>query len=225
MNRRYYLVCFLFACLVSQVQSQIKSTLKADSKNPRYFSDNSGRLVYLTGSHTWENLQDMLIKGDKPFDFAGYLEMMKKNGHNFMRMWMFEQPLMAAWTSDTITFDPLPFARTGPGIAQDGKPKFDLTKYNPAYFKRLRQRVIDAGKKNIYVSVMLFQGWSLDRTGFGIGNPFPFPSLDLPVVEYAQTTGGVELIQARLARWAKIRPDLIPHVLGGELAPAQVDPA
>ena len=29
-------------------------------------------------------------------------------------------------------------------------------------------------KKGIYVSVMLFQGWSLDRTGFKTGNPFPF---------------------------------------------------
>jgi hypothetical protein len=174
MMRKYYLCWLLIVCVIAQVHSQITGTLKVDHTNPRYFTDGSGRLVYLTGSHTWENLQDMLIKGDKRFDYAGYLDMMKKNGHNFMRMWMFEQPLMAAWTSDTISFDPLPFARTGPGKAQDGKPKFDLTKYDPAYFNRLRQRVIDAGKKNIYVSVMLFQGWCLDRTGFGIGNPFPF---------------------------------------------------
>lgn len=174
MTKRYYLLFFILACVISQLQSQINGTLKVDSKNPRYFTDNTGRLIYLTGSHTWENLQDMLIKGDRSFDFAEYLEMMKKNGHNFMRMWMFEQPLMASWTSDTINFDPLPFARTGPGIARDGKPKFDLTKYNPSYFNRLRKRVIDAGKKNIYVSVMLFQGWCLDRTGFGTGNPFPF---------------------------------------------------
>ena len=172
---KYYLFCFFFhCCALFPVQSQTSGPLKVDTKNPRYFTDNRDRIVYLTGSHTWENLQDMLIPGDKPFDFSEYLEMMKKNGHNFMRLWMFEQPLMASWTSDTINFDPLPFARTGPGMAKDGKPKFDLTKYNPAYFKRLRKRIIDAGKKNIYVSVMLFQGWCLDRTGFGVGNPFPF---------------------------------------------------
>ncbi len=35
---------------------------------------------------------------------------------------------------------------------------FDLTKFNEAYFHRLRARVIEAGKRGIYVSVMLFDG-------------------------------------------------------------------
>ena len=174
MSRICLLCCLLFVSMFAHTQSGLTGPLKVDEQNPRYFSDNSGRLVYLTGSHTWSNLQDILMPGDQVLDFSGYLDMMKSNGHNFMRMWMFEQPLMAAWTPDTISFEPLPFLRTGPGKARDGKPKFDLTKFNPEYFNRLRQRVIDAGEKNIYVSVMLFQGWSLDRTGFGVGNPFPF---------------------------------------------------
>ena len=148
--------------------------LKVDAVNPRYFVDANGKIVYLTGSHTWENLQDMLLPGDKPFDFQEYLHMMEQNGHNFIRLWMFEQPRMASWAADSMDFSPLPFARTGPGLANDGKPKFDLTKFNPQYFDRLRKRVSDAGKKGIYVSVMLFQGWCLDRTGFKTGNPFPF---------------------------------------------------
>lgn len=174
MINKYYILIIFSCCCFRKLHSQITSTLKVDTQNPRYFSNNSGRIVYLTGSHTWENLQDILMRGDKPFDFGGYLDMMKKNGHNFIRMWMFEQPLMASWTPDTISIGPLPFARTGSGSARDGKPKFDLTKYNPAYFDRLRKRVMDAQKKNIYVSIMLFQGWCLDRTGFGTGNPFPF---------------------------------------------------
>ena len=163
----------ILLCLLTNGQ-EISGPLRQDQHNPRYFCNPQGKIVYLTGSHTWENLQDMLIAGDPPFEYQSYLDMMKKNGHNFMRLWMFEQPRMASWTADTITFDPLPFARTGPGIARDGKPKFDLTKYNSTYFKRLRTRVLEAGKKGIYVSVMLFQGWSLDRTGFGTGDPFPF---------------------------------------------------
>jgi hypothetical protein len=35
-----------------------------------------------------------------------------------------------------------------------------LTVFNQAYFDRLRQRVIMAGDRNIYVSIMLFNGWS-----------------------------------------------------------------
>ncbi len=175
MLRKYYLLCLLLYCSVMlHGQSVINGPLKVSVKNPRYFSDNNGKAVYLTGSHTWANLQDNLMKGDKPFDYPLYLDMMQKNGHNFMRLWMFEQPLMGSWTGDTISFDPLPFARTGPGLAKDAKPKFDLTKFNAVYFERLRNRIKDAGEKNIYVSVMLFQGWCLDRTGFKIGNPFPF---------------------------------------------------
>ncbi|HET9278597.1 MAG TPA: DUF6298 domain-containing protein, partial [Flavitalea sp.] len=174
MIKKYYIIFICSYCCFLQLHSQITSTLKVDTQNPRYFSNSNGRIVYLTGSHTWENLQDILMRGDKVFDFNGYLDMMKKNGHNFIRLWMFEQPLMASWTPDTISIGPLPFARTGPGLANDGKPKFDLTKYNPAYFDRLRKRVMDAQKKNIYVSIMLFQGWCLDRTGFKTDNPFPF---------------------------------------------------
>lgn len=175
MYKKYYLLCLLFhCCTVLQAQLKFNGPLRADTKNPRYFSDTNGKVVYLTGSHTWANLQDIFIKGEQPFDYPAYLNMMQKNGHNFMRLWMFEQPRMASWTADTIYFEPLPFARTGPGLARDGKPKFDLTKYNTVYFKRLRQRIIEARKRNIYVSVMLFQGWCLDRTGFGTGNPFPY---------------------------------------------------
>jgi hypothetical protein len=46
-------------------------------------------------------------------------------------------------------------------MALDGKPKFDLTKFNDEYFERLRTRVQSAGDRGIYVSVMLFEGWGL----------------------------------------------------------------
>ena len=32
--------------------------LRVSKANPRYFEDGSGKIVYLTGSHTWTNLQD-----------------------------------------------------------------------------------------------------------------------------------------------------------------------
>src|SRR5215212_7657169 len=53
---------------------------------------------------------------------------------------------------------PQPWPRTGPGTARDGKPKFDLAKFDPAYFDRLHDYVISAGNRGIYVSVMFFEG-------------------------------------------------------------------
>jgi len=38
------------------------------------------------------------------------------------------------------------------------------TKFNEQYFERLRQRVVDARDRGIYVAVMLFQGWSIEKT-------------------------------------------------------------
>jgi hypothetical protein len=58
-------------------------------------------------------------------------------------------------------FEPQPWKRTGPGAAQDGRPKFDLARLDESYFERLRTRVLAARERNIYVSVMLFEGWLL----------------------------------------------------------------
>jgi hypothetical protein len=41
------------------------------SKNPNYFADPQGKIVYLTGSHTWNTLQDWGTNGSvQPIDFT-----------------------------------------------------------------------------------------------------------------------------------------------------------
>jgi hypothetical protein len=56
---------------------------------------------------------------------------------------------------------PQPWPRTGPGAAKDGKPRFDLDRFDEAFFERLRDRVVAAGRRGIYVGVMFFDGWAL----------------------------------------------------------------
>jgi hypothetical protein len=80
-------------------------------------------------------------------------------------MWSWEQAAWAPWTNEKIHFDPLPYRRTGPGKALDGELRFDLTAFNEAYFDRLRERVVAASERGVYVSVMLFQGWSIETKG------------------------------------------------------------
>ena len=140
--------------------------LRVLRSNPRYFTDGTGRAVYLTGSHVWWNLGDRtwpvecLSVGPARFDYANYLNRLVRYNHNFFRLWTFE---LTRWKECGATVDvaPQPWLRTGPGIARDGLPKFDLTRLDPAYFARLRRRVAQAGTRRIYVSVMLFEGWSL----------------------------------------------------------------
>lgn len=134
--------------------------LRVHSRNPRYFADSSGKPVYLAGTHTWATLQDIFVGEEKRFDWPGFLQLMQDHNHNFLRMWHWEQAAWAPWTVDKIRFSPTVYARTGPGLAEDGEPRFDLTKFNPAYFDRLRTRVQQCRDRGIYVSVMLFQGFS-----------------------------------------------------------------
>jgi hypothetical protein len=133
------------------------------SANGRYFATPDGKPVLLTGAHTWQNLQDTGFTDPPPrFDYQAYLDQLQANGHNFFRLWTWEQARYSVEiASDDYFTTPLPYARTGPGLAIDGKPKFDLDRFDDAYFARLRTRVQQASAMGIYVSVMLFNGWSL----------------------------------------------------------------
>lgn len=149
--------------------------LRVNPTNRRYFTDNSSRAILLTGSHTWFNLQDYGTT-DPPtaFDYTAYLNFLQTNNHNFFRLWAWEQAKWATWTSSGVMFNPLPYQRTGPGTALDGKPKFDVTKFNQAYFDRMRSRIIEAGNRGIYVSIMLFDGFSVGKkSSSDPGNPWP----------------------------------------------------
>ncbi len=145
-----------------------RGPLRVHPDNPRYFTDGSGRAVYLTGSHTWPNVVDMgPTDPPVPFDFTSYLDFLERYGHSFTRLWTWD---LFVWHTQEKTNDrfhhvsPQPYARTGPGLALDGKPKFDLTRFEPAYFERLRDRADQAGKRGIYVSVMLFEGCILQSS-------------------------------------------------------------
>ena len=155
-------------------QNTATGPLRIHPTNPRYFTDGtktpdgSLRAVYLTGAHTWNNLVDMGRNDPtEAFDWDAYLDFLVKHRHNFVRLWAWDSTVWDTQANGALGKDfvhhvaPLPWQRTGPGKALDGKPKFDLTKYDPEYFDRLQKRVQSAGDRGIYVSVMLFEGWGL----------------------------------------------------------------
>lgn len=151
----------------------VAGPLVVSERNPRYFAVAAGgaddrRAVYLTGSHVNNNFQDGSGPGaecsetPEPNDFRGYLEFLKERGHNFVRLWRWEQfRSQVAGGAFHFCMTPQPWPRTGPGTAKDGKPKFDLSAFDPAFFDRLRDYASDAGDEGIYVSVMFFEGFGL----------------------------------------------------------------
>jgi len=143
--------------------------LRVHPGNPRYFGDAQGHIVYLTGSHTWNNLVDM--GSNRPpaaFDYDAFLERLARYPHNFFRLWTWE---LTHWDTGANRdpnaqkhfVAPLPYARTGPGRALDGLPKFDLERFDSEYFERLHLRIQAARDRGFYVAVMLFEGWGLQR--------------------------------------------------------------
>src|SRR5262245_37853189 len=86
--------------------------LSVKTANPYSFVDSKGNSVYLSGSYLD---QYNTLSGD----FAAYLASLQEQNQNFTRVWAWEQS---------------PYERTGPGLALDGGPKFDLTRFNQVYF-------------------------------------------------------------------------------------------
>jgi hypothetical protein len=179
-----FLIGLIFLILITVNCTRISlekdpGPLRVSEANPRYFTNNFGRAVYLTGAHTWNNLVDMGIsEPPEAFDYEYYLDWLKKYNHNFFRLWAWETLKWNtgddnSYVPKNINISPQPWLRTGPGLAVDGKPKFDLTKINPAYIERLQKRVELADDKEIYVSIMLFEGWALQfASNAYVNHPF-----------------------------------------------------
>jgi hypothetical protein len=157
----------------------ITSPLRALARNPNYFTDESGKAIYLTGSHTWNTLQDWGTNDAvQPLDFDAFVRMLVLHHHNFTLLWTTELPTLRGLPSTAksppdFSVAPFPWQRTGPGNASDGKPKFDLTKYNPEYFDRLHERTEKLNSNGIYAGVYLFTGEFLLRFRFA-GDGYPF---------------------------------------------------
>jgi hypothetical protein len=158
---------------VSNNPGRATGALRRDSRFPRHFVDDSGRAVYLTGSHTWPNFQDAdTVFPPAAFDYSAFLDTLQKHNHNFFRLWRGEQANWSTETTSPYWIAPTLYERVGPDTANDGQPGFDLTRFNPAYFERLRRRVAEAQQRGIFVSVMLFNGWSVEAKGRAVGNPW-----------------------------------------------------
>ena len=76
----------------------LEGPLRIHPQNPRYFTNDSGRVIVLTGSHTWNNLVDMgPTDPPRPFDYDAYLDWLTERQHNFFRLWTWE---LLSWDTE-----------------------------------------------------------------------------------------------------------------------------
>src|SRR5512139_2275207 len=143
--------------------------IRVSRANPHYFERGGKPIVLVTSDHHY----GAVIDAD--FDFAAFLDSLGSAGMNLTRIYpggMFEP------TDKYVAGNPLgprpgrqilPWARsTAPGahpaLAEPGQPsyKFDLDRWNPGYFARLRAFVEHARRKGIVVEVAFFNGMYAD---------------------------------------------------------------
>jgi hypothetical protein len=157
---------FLLLCLVRCAHSQ-ESNITGPlvvSSNPHYFKDANGKALILAGSQTWNTLQDWGTGGSaQALDFPAFLKFLAAHQQNFTLLWRVEMPKFCSLPSTSsappdFTVSPQPWQRTGPGNATDGGLKFDLNKFDPAFFDRLRARTQALNDAGIYAGIYLFTG-------------------------------------------------------------------
>ena len=135
---------------------KVPGLLQVHPTNTRIFTDGTldpatgaCTAIVLSGSHHWSSIQryngESFSGGD-----SWYVNQVAGLGHNFTRGWHWEDDL----------YQPAPYRKNG--VHYD----LDLP-LNPAYLAELRERVTAAESAGLYISIMLFQGWSV----LGPGDP------------------------------------------------------
>jgi hypothetical protein len=139
--------------------------LSLHPRNPRYLLFR-GQPTILVGSG--EHYGAVV---NRAFDYRRYLATLAADGLNQTRLFVgtyYEKPGDFGIGANTLAPAPgealVPWGRSKTAGAADGGNKFDLDRWDPAYFERLRSFVAEAGRRGIVVEVVLFssyygEGW------------------------------------------------------------------
>ncbi len=130
--------------------------VKTDPVNPHYYSFRGRPILLITSAEHYGAVLN------KAFDYVAYLDALKANGLNYTRIYpgaLFE-PVGKYMTGNTLGPRPsnliLPWARSGqPGYMLGGN-KFDLDRWDEAYFARLRDFLHQADERGIVVEICFY---------------------------------------------------------------------
>jgi len=138
-------------------------TLSIYSDNPAYFESPDGRPVVMIGDYEASPTAPTGIPIDPNSDFVVFFDTLKASHLNFAKLWI-NYGVEAEYDSETPfdeyhRFNLVPYQRVGPGLANDGRPKYDLTQFNPYYFERVAAACAAARERGVYLHLVLIDGW------------------------------------------------------------------
>ncbi|HYG36884.1 MAG TPA: hypothetical protein VEC99_18975, partial [Clostridia bacterium] len=154
MKNPWLLLGLFLSCWSTSIAS---SPLALHPENPHYFRFRGKPTVLITSGEHYGAVLNL------DFNYVKYLDALKRDGLNNTRTWAgayCEPP--GAFNIASNTLAPLPerficpWARSDqPGYANGGN-KFDLNRWDPAYFKRLKDFMTQASKRGVIVEMNLF---------------------------------------------------------------------
>jgi len=148
------IVCGLLWLQASTLLSQ---PISLHPENPHYFLFRGRPTVLVTSAEHYGAVLNL------DFDYVAYLEELQAAGLNHTRLFSgsyVEPPGAFNIAGNTLAPAPgryvCPWARSDtPGYANGGN-KFDLRRFDPAYFRRLRDFMMEASKRGVVVEMNLF---------------------------------------------------------------------
>lgn len=137
--------------------SDSKMPIALHPENPHYFIYDDKPAVLITSGEHYGAVLNL------DFDYVTYLDALSKDNLNLTRVFtgVYLEP-QGAFKIERNTLAPTadkficPWPRTGTPGHFDGGNKFDLTKWNEAYFARLKNFMDEAEKRSVIVELALF---------------------------------------------------------------------
>ena len=164
-----------FACplvlAIASLRLFAGGALILDPANPHYFLFRGTPTVLVGSTEHYGAVVNL------DFNYVPYLDELARDRLNLTRTWVGSylevrkdyDPQNGAYAIDKNTLAPepgrfvCPWQRTSVPGAADGRNKFDLSKWNPGYFSRLRDFLRQAGKRGIVVELDLFCSYYTDE--------------------------------------------------------------
>src|SRR5947209_2663547 len=133
-------------------------------ENPHYFLfRGQPRVLVCATEHYWSVV-------NRAFDALRYLDEAADKRQTLSRLFLLFRELQSARNPsspckpDSPDFV-APWERSGPGVALDGEPAYDLERWNGEYFARLHRFLQLASERDIVVEVTLFSNTYAEAVG------------------------------------------------------------
>jgi len=160
---RTYRTLFLSILIILQISCTKKDNPKPLSiypQNPHYFFFRNSPVVLIGSTEHYGAVMNL------DFDYVRYLDELAASGLNVTRTFsgVYVEPANAfGIKKNTMAPAPLkyiaPWARSSKEGYSNGGNRFDLSKWDEAYYQRLKDFIAQAGKRNIIVELDLFSNF------------------------------------------------------------------